>query len=172
VADPSAKLPAGAPSERGAREADASENALWLSSVGYQLAQMQRTAERHHSEVLQEARNQRPDLTDAEFAVLTDHEFPPVVPWTTTAEDVLAYVDAVRPPPTQPIREPQVASRRRLRLEVALARLAKAGRGAPTQDEIAQACRPQIIDRTLRRWLHEEPELYDLLPWLRAPRTK
>ena len=241
LADLGGNTPAGSPAEGGAVEADASENAFWLASAGYQLVQMRQAAERQRAQVLDAARRQRRDLTDAQFGILTDRGFPLTVPFAATVDEVLAYVNAVRPrvpeppvvsprrlrleqarrkraveaahaqrpdltavefdilaghatlsghwrtapgeilayvnavrplPPAQPIHEPPIASRRRLRLEQVLTRLARAGRGAPTQDEIAKACRPQIIDRTLRRWLHEEPGLYDLLPWLRAPRTK
>jgi hypothetical protein len=146
--------------DRAGRGEEASGDAIWLSSPGYPLTQAYEAARPH-----------RPDLTDDEFRVLATEAFPSLSGhWGSAVDEILAHVNAVRPP--GPSAEPRTASRRRLRLERALAQLAKAGRSAPTEDEIAKACRPAVIERTVRRWLHEEPELRDLLPWLSFLRSK
>lgn len=110
LADPSGKLPAESPSEGGTVEADATENAVWLVSAGYQIVHLRQAAERQRSEVLQEARHQRTDLTDGEFAVLTDRGFPLAVPFAATADEVLAYVNAMRPLPSAPSAAAQQAA--------------------------------------------------------------
>ena len=175
LADRSGKLPAGSPTEGGAVEPDASENGIWLSSTGYRLMQMRQAAERQRSEVLDAARRSRPDLTDAEFAVLTDHEFPLRVPWTTTAEDVLAYLDAARPrgrrrrSPTGGAGRPRLqepALREELRR--VLAELRDEGEDRPTRALLAE--RLGIEPGTLRRRLQRFPDLRTLLPTSGRPR--
>ncbi len=175
VADPSAKLPAGALSEGGPVEPDASENAFWLVSAGYQLVQMRQAAEQQRAQMLDEARRQRPDLTDAEFAVLTDHEFPLAVPFVATAEDVLAYLDAARPrgrrrrSPTGGAGRPRLqAPALRAELQRVLAELRAEGEDRPTQEAIAE--RLSIDPGTLRRRLQRFPELRTLLPMSGRPR--
>jgi hypothetical protein len=154
--DPSA----GPSAEGGAREADASENAFWISSTGYQVVQMTREAERQRAQVLAAARAQRPDLAPDTFTILADQGFPLSVPFEATPEEVLAYLDAFHPTaaPSSP------TSWRRLRLEQALEQLRQAGDVAPTQATLAEAIWPPIAERTLRGWLAAEPELRALLP--------
>lgn len=113
LTDPGGKPPAGSPIEGGAREADASENAFWLASTGYQLVQMQRAAERQRSEVLQGARHQRPDLPDAQFGILTDQGFPLTVPFAATVDEVLAYLGTFGPPPAPSAAAQGAAERQR-----------------------------------------------------------
>ena len=157
----------GGPAEGGAVEADASENAFWLASPGYQLVQMRQAAERQRAQVLDEARAQRPDLAPDTFAILADQGFPLSIPFEDTPEEVLTYLDAFRPLST-PSAPPIAPSWRRLRLEQALEGLRQAGNVAPTQAELAEAAQPPIGERTLRDWLAAEPELRALLP--RRPR--
>ncbi len=113
LADPSGKLPAGSPSEGGAVEADASESAFWLASAGYQLVQLRQAAERQRSEVLDVVRRQRPDLTDAQFGILTDRGFPLAVPFAATADEVLAYLETFGPLPAPSAAAQQAAERQR-----------------------------------------------------------
>ena len=169
LADPSGKPPAGSPTEGNTVEADASENAFWISSTGYQLVQMRQTAERQRAQVLAEARAHRPDLTPDAFDVLADQGFPRTVPFEAKPEDVVTYLDAFRPR-TAPSAPPIAPSWRRLRLEQALDRLRRAGDVAPTQATIADAVAPPIAERTLRGWLAAEPDLRALLP--RRPRRR
>jgi len=159
LADPSRKPPA--PTEGRPVEADASENAFWISSTGYQIVQLQQAAKRQRAQVLAEAQAQRPDLAPDTFAILADQGFPPTVPFEATPEEVLAYLDVFRPTGAPP-RSPK--SWRRLRLEQALEQLRQAGNVAPTQAEIADAISPFVAERTLRGWLAAEPELRALLP--------
>ena len=154
------------PAEDGASEEDASDNAFWLASPGYQIVQRTQAAERQRAAVLAAARAERPDLPAETFAILVDRGFPLSVPFEATPEDVLAYLAAFHPTsaPTIP------PSWRRLRLEQALERLRGAGNVAPTQAEIAEAIAPDIAERTLRGWLGAEPELRALLPERRRRR--
>lgn len=122
---------------------------------------------------LREARRQRPDLSDDTWQELVAD----IVPKLSEGgrQDPEAILVAVQRKIHATIEVSRTAleadrradkSRRRLRLEGALERCSARGQRAPTQAEIAAACRPQITERTVRRWLHEEPELRDLLPWL------
>ena len=167
LADPSGNTPAGSPSEGGAVGADASENAFWLASPGYQLVQMRQAAEQQRAQVLDEARAQRPDLAPDTFAILADQGFPLTVPFEATPTEVLAYLDAFRPaaaPPSPTVAPASPKSWRRLRLEQTLEGLRRAGNVAPTQATIADAISPPIAERTLRGWLAAEPDLRALLP--------
>ena len=134
-----------------------SQDAWWIASEGYRLTKAYR-----------EAGRQRPDLTDTEFRILASQAFPTLSGhWGTAPDEILAYVNAVRPPEAG---RPRVVTWRRLRLEQALARLGESGIVAPTQAELAEACEPEITERTLRGWLTREPDLRELLPRLRRPR--
>jgi hypothetical protein len=175
LADPSGKLPAGSPSEGGPVEPDASENAFWLVSAGYQLVQMRQAAEQQRAQMLDEARHQRPDLTDAEFAVLTDHEFPLAVPFVATAEQVLAYLDAARPRGRRRRSPTGGAGRPRLQepalreeLQRVLAELRDEGEDRPTRAQLAEHL--GIEPATFRRRLQRFPELRTLLPMSGRPR--
>ncbi len=113
LADPRGKPPAGSPSDGGTVEPDASENAVWLVSAGYQIVRMTQAAERQRAQVLDEARQQRPDLPDAKFGILTDRGFPLAVPFTATVDEVLAYLETFGPPPAPSAAAQQAAERQR-----------------------------------------------------------
>ncbi len=156
-------------------EKDESDDAFWISSTGYQIVQANREAERRRAEVLDEARQQRPDLTDAEFAILTDHEFPLDVPWLTTPKEVLAYLDAARPrrrrrrSPTGDAGRPRLReSELRRELLRVLAELRDEDEDRPTQELVAE--RLSIDPSTLRRRLQRYPGLRKLLPTSGRPR--
>ncbi len=174
LADPRGKPPAGSPSDGGTVEPDASENAVWLVSAGYQIVRMTQAAERQRAQVLDEARQQRPDLTDAEFAVLTDHEFPLAVPFVATVEEVLAYLAAARPrgrrrSPTGGAGRPRLQEPAlRDELQRVLAELRDEGEDRPTRALVAE--RLGIEPATLRRRLQRFPDLRTLLPTSGRPR--
>ncbi len=113
LADSSGNTPGGSPSEGGAVEPDASENAFWLASAGYQLAQMRQAGEQQRAQVLDEARRERPDLTDTQFGILTDQGFPFTIPFEATPEQVLAYLEAFGPPPAPSAAAQGAAERQR-----------------------------------------------------------
>jgi hypothetical protein len=128
LTDPGGKPPAGSPSEGGPVEPDASENAFWLASAGYELVQRRQAAEQTRAQVLDEARRQRPDLTDTKFGILTDQGFPLTVPFAATVDEVLAYLETFGPPPA-----PSAAAQRAAELQ---------------RSEVLQEARPRRPDLT------------------------
>lgn len=117
-----------------------------------------------------EARQRRPDLAPDEFAWLYGIVSSQLAD-RTDADEIVAKVNAVRPPPAPsdpesptegPPRLP--TSRARHQLEQAIEQLHKDGNEYPTQAEIAAAHDPEIAERTLRSRLKAEAGLHDLLP--------
>lgn len=122
---------------------------------------------------LREARQQRPDLSDDTWQELVADIAPklseegrqdPEAILVAVQRRIHATIEVSRTVLEADRRTDK--SRRRLRLEGALERCYAQGQRAPTQADIAAACEPQIAERTLRRWLKQEPGLRDLMFWL------
>ncbi len=138
---------------------------LVVSSEGYLLTR-----------AYQEARSERPDLTDGEFVVLANQAFPHLSGhWGSAPAEILAFVNALRPPrrrrrsPTGSPGRPRLNEAvLRRELERALAVLAEEGEDRPTRELLAE--RLGVDPSTLRYRLKRFPALKALLPSSGRPR--
>lgn len=148
-----------------ARAADGAPGQDWLPEPSDAVARVR---------ALREARRQWPDLSGDTWQQLVEDVAPrlserqrqdPGAIIAAVQKKIDATIEVFGPVPEAGRRADK--SRRRLRLEAALERCHAGGQRAPTQAEIAEACAPQVAERTLRHWLKDEPGLRDLMPWLR-----